>query len=186
MKSMLPCPLCLQKFSRRQDRDRHLPSHLPYWIGCSRNDCSWRGYRIDAFRKHWYCEHQSTPDEEGSKLYDPRPLTRKLVKNPTSIGDAEIQAISWVMGKAMTLCKQEFFADPWGHKRNSKGFRQHPRSSETDALPITLPTPFSSLPPTQPLCVSAPVVPRDPHIEAKHGPYATGSPLVYSCSEPFD
>jgi hypothetical protein len=91
---MLPCPLCPGTFGRLQDRDRHVPSHLPYWIGCSFDGCSWRGYRLDTFRKHWYSEHKSTnqaPDEDGSTLYDPKPFIRKIVQNPASKGDAEFQ-----------------------------------------------------------------------------------------------
>ena len=192
--TMLLCPLCSQHFNRDQDKCRHLQSHLPYWIGCASDGCSWRGYRLEAFRKHWHSEHKSTnpvPDEDGSKLYNPKPLIRKIVQNPSLIKDAQTQAVSWVKDKATALCKQEFFVDPWGHKRNSKDFQQYSQSSETTALPITPPTPFFSLPPTQPLWVSAPVVPRNPHIEASNGPivlprYATGSPLVYSYSNPFD
>jgi hypothetical protein len=165
-----------------------VPSHLPYWIGCSFDGCSWRGYRLDTFRKHWYSEHKSTnqaPDEDGSTLYDPKPFIRKIVQNPASKGDAEFQAVEWVKEMAMVLCKQELFADPWGHKRNLKDSLQ---LSGTDALPVTPPTPFSSLPPTQPLWALAPVV---PHIETKHGPiflphYATGSPpLVHPYSKPL-
>ena len=192
--TMLLCPLCPKHFSRDQDRCRHLPSHLPYWIGCSCDGCSWRGYRLDAFRKHWYNEHKSAnsvPDEDGSKLYNPKPLIRKIVQNPNSIRGVQTQAVSWVKNKATALCKQEFLADPWGHKRNSKDFQQYYRFSETNALPITPPTPFFSLPPTQPLWVSAPVVTSDPHIEANNQliglpHYATGSPLVYSSNNPFD
>lgn len=192
--TLLHCPLCPTHFGRDQDRYRHLQSHLPYWIGCSYDGCSWRGYRPEAFRKHWCSEHKSTnaaPDEDGSKLYNPKPLIKQIVQNPNSIRDAQTRAVSYVKNKATALCKQEFLVDPWGHKRNSKDFQQYYRFSETNALPITPPTPFFSLPPTQPLWVSAPVVTRDPHIEANNElialpHYATESPLVYSCDNPFD
>jgi hypothetical protein len=193
--SEFPCPLCpnLNSFGRQQDRDRHLLSHLPYWISCSCNGCSWRGYRLDAFKRHWYSEHKSislVPDEDGSRLYNPKPLLKEIVQNPGSIRDAQTRAVSWVEEKAMELCKQELFADPWGHKRDLKDSPQYPQLPETIALPITPPTPFSTHPPTQPLWVSATVVPGDPHIEAKRGPiflphYVTGStPLVHPYSKP--
>lgn len=191
---MLPCPLCpnLKYFSRQQDRDRHLLSHLPYWLGCS--GCSWRGYRLDAFRKHWHSEHKSTslvPDDDGSKLYNPKPLIRKILQNPDSIGYAQIKAVSWIKVKALALCKQELLADPWGHKGNLKDSLQYSQLSETSALSITPPTAVYTLPPTQPLWVSPPLVPRDPHIEAKDGqiflPHVTRSPtLVNSYSKPFN
>ena len=172
------CPLCRNPFRRSQDRDRHLPLHLPFYISCSHDGCSWRGYRSDSFRKHCYRGHNSTsPDEKGYQLYDPGPLIKNIVLNPASIREAEIQAIESIKQKAVVLNKQDLWTDPWGHK--GKSSRQYPRFSEMNALPITLPTPaFSSVQPTQ---HSAPVDPRDPYIEARNGVlfhHLTGSPLL--------
>ncbi|KAF8264159.1 hypothetical protein EI94DRAFT_1703459 [Lactarius quietus] len=156
-----------------QDRDRHLPMHLPYCIGCSYGGCSWRGYRLDTFRKHWSSEHSSTipaPDENGSQLYDPRPLVKNIVQNPASVREAEIRAVTWIKKKAIELDKKDLSTDPWGHKgTNLKGSRPYHRFSEMNTIPITSPTPaFSLVPPAQ-LWVSTPVDPRDPYTEAGNG-----------------
>lgn len=173
------CPLCCKPFRRRQDRDRHLPSHLPYWISCTYKGCSWRGYRLDAFRRHWYSEHKPTSlapdDENGSKLYDPGPLIKKIIQNPISIGDAEFWAVSWVKEQAVALDRQDLLADLWGHKgKDMKGFQpQYPGFLETNALPIISPMPtFSPVSPAQ-FWVSAPIVPS-PYTEARNGCYFYG------------
>jgi hypothetical protein len=186
------CPLCREAFSRHQDRDRHLPSHLPYWIACS--CCSWRGYRLDAFKKHWFREHESSgdvpDDDNGSKLYqelyDPRPLVKKIIQDPTSMEDAEIQAVELIKKEAVALHRQYLLTDPWGHKEKEVS-RQCPRSSnsETNALPITSSAPtLSSGPPTKLWAPTGPVVPslREPCIEAGNGQiflqhYVAGSPV---------
>ncbi len=120
------CPLCHEPFRRPQDRNRHLPSHLPYWIGCSYDGCSWRGYRVDTFRKHWSSEHQSTSqvaDESGSKLYDPGPLVEGIVRDSVSIGDAENWAVTRIREIASALSKQELLTDPWGRKGKRKNLK---------------------------------------------------------------
>jgi hypothetical protein len=176
--STWPCPLCRESFRRWQDRNRHIQSHLPYWIGCSYDACSWRGYRIDIFRKHWHNEHQSTnqvPDESGSKLYDPMPLVDDIVRGSVSIEDAENWAIERIKKIAAVLDKQALLTDPCGRKEKNfklKGSRKYPRFAETNTLLPTgiasTPT-YSSVPPTK-LWVSAPVVARDPYTEAENGP----------------
>ena len=171
------CPLCFHPFSRRQDRDRHLSSHLPYWIACSYSDCAWRGYRLDAFRKHWFnSEHKSesghVPDEYMSnlyqKLYDPGPLVEQILRDPISIRDAKIRAVTLIKDQAEALNRRDLLTDPWGHK--DKSTRQYPRFSDsgTNAPPITSPAPtLSSGPPIQLWAPAAPVVPSlgEPYIE---------------------
>ncbi|KAI9437639.1 hypothetical protein H4582DRAFT_1956626, partial [Lactarius indigo] len=124
------CPRCRKPFRRPQDRKRHLLSHLPFWVGCSFGGCSWRGYRLDTFRKHWCREHRSSevvPDESGSRLYDPGPLVDGIIGGAISIGDAESSAITWVRNVALSLDKDELFMDPWGRKGKSlKSSRKHP------------------------------------------------------------
>lgn len=119
------CPLCGEPYRRPQDRNRHIPSHLPYWICCSHDRCSWRGYRLDTFRKHWHSEHQSTgrmPDESGSTLYDPGPLVEGIVRGSVSVGAAENWAVTMIKKIAVTLDKQGLLTDPWGRKeKNLKG-----------------------------------------------------------------
>ncbi|KAH9054297.1 hypothetical protein EDB87DRAFT_107056 [Lactarius vividus] len=103
------CPDCGAEYRRPQETKRHLLLHLPCWIACSFGGCTWRGHRLDTFRKHWYIEHQSTsqvPDEIGSKLYEPGPLVEGIVRGSVSMGDAENRAITWIKNIALVLDKQ--------------------------------------------------------------------------------
>ncbi|KAH8993531.1 hypothetical protein EDB92DRAFT_417040 [Lactarius akahatsu] len=149
--SSKPCPDCGAEYRRPQEIKRHLLLHLPCWIACSFDGCTWRGYRLDTFRRHWYSEHRSTsqvPDEVGSKLYEPGPLVEGIVGGSVSMGDAENRAITWIKNIALVLDKEELFMDPWGQKGSPpgntlvlrRGRRQYP-SHHLSA--------FSSVPPAK-------------------------------------
>ncbi|KAI9452214.1 hypothetical protein BJY52DRAFT_1294142 [Lactarius psammicola] len=104
------CPFhhCGVRFGRLQERNRHIPSHLPYWIGCSFGACTWRGYRLDTFRNHLRNEHQITgQDGHGYRIYDPWPLVDRIIKNPISIEDAIQLAIAEIEGMAPAPDGQE-------------------------------------------------------------------------------
>ena len=152
------CPVCHKSFRRWQDRNRHLQSHLPYWIGCSFDSCSWRGYRIDIFKKHWYREHQPTsrpPDENGSKLYDPVPLVDRIVEGSVLIEDAENWAVERIKKIAVVLEKEVLLADPWGWKdKNWMDSRQYSHRRFAKMHHPSTPA-LSSVPPTK-LSISAP------------------------------
>ncbi|KAI9437638.1 hypothetical protein H4582DRAFT_1956610, partial [Lactarius indigo] len=114
------CPDCGAECGRPQETKRHLLLHLPCCIACSFDSCTWRGYRLDTFRKHWYSEHRSTsqvPDESGSKLYEPGPLVEGIVGGSVSIEEAKNRAITWIKKEALVLDKQELLMDPWGRKK---------------------------------------------------------------------
>ena len=157
------CPVCPKKIRRPQDRNRHLPSHLPYCICCLFDGCSWRGYRIDMFRSHLHSEHQSTiqlTDENGFNLYDPRPLVDKIIQGALSMEVAKRWAVARIKKMAKVLNKEELSKDPWGGKRKGSS-----RFAETSTLPTTSSTSaFASVPHTEPW-PSAPV-PRNAYTEA--------------------
>ncbi|KAI9452211.1 hypothetical protein BJY52DRAFT_946463 [Lactarius psammicola] len=116
------CPArdCGVRSGRLQERNRHIPSHLPYWIGCSFGACTWRGYRDDTFRKHLCNEHQTTGlGEHGYQIYDPRPLVDGIIMNTISIEDAKQLAIAEVERMAAVLGRQEWLEEPWGRKGRS-------------------------------------------------------------------
>jgi len=119
-----PCPAsgCPSSFGRRQDRNRHLLIHLPYWIHCPHPGCSWRGDRLNIFRSHWDGDsnHPSLSrdlDERQFRTYDPRPLVEKIEKGYLSIRDAKTYAISMVRKKASDVGKPELCENPWGRRK---------------------------------------------------------------------
>ncbi|KAH9034140.1 hypothetical protein EDB84DRAFT_77225 [Lactarius hengduanensis] len=116
-KPLVHCPVCGVPSKRRQERDRHLLSHLPCWIACSFGLCLWRGDRFDMFTKHLFEEHQTTePHGHGFQLYNTRPFVDGLVKGTISIEDAKQRAIAKVKAIASVIGEQEFLEDPWGRK----------------------------------------------------------------------
>ncbi|KAH9011298.1 hypothetical protein EDB85DRAFT_1132138 [Lactarius pseudohatsudake] len=116
-KPSLPCPICGKTSRRKQERNRHLLSHLPCYISCSFDACPWRGDRKDTFRKHLYVDHQ-TPElgEHGYQLYNPWPLVDRIVEGSISIEDAKQFAIADVERMAFVFRKQEWLNDPCGRK----------------------------------------------------------------------
>ncbi len=119
------CPVCRVPSRREQERKRHLLLHLPTWILCSVGPCSWRGDRLDIFKKHLFDEHQiqvTRSDGYLHKIYDPLPLVKGLIMGSTSIGDAANDAIKGITQTAQTLNKPELLKDPWGRKgKNAPG-----------------------------------------------------------------
>ena len=119
------CPAsgCLS-FCRRQERNRHLLIHLPQWIHCPYPGCSWRGGRLDLFRRHWDRDsnHPSSSrdlDDRQFMTYDPRPLVGKVEKGSLSIRDAKNYAMLMVRKKASDVGKPELCENPWGRKGRS-------------------------------------------------------------------
>ncbi|KAF8258531.1 hypothetical protein EI94DRAFT_1128158 [Lactarius quietus] len=114
------CPVCGFGSRRSQERDRHMFSHISYWIACSLDACRWRGDRRDTFKKHLWDEHQTImSDGHGYQLYVPKLLLKGIVKGSISFGDAEQRAITEVKEMAQVLSKQELLEDPSGRKGRS-------------------------------------------------------------------
>src|SRR5579864_3080643 len=67
------CP-CGHIFGRPQERNRHVRTHLPYWLYCPFPGCSWRGNRSYGLSRHWAEWHAifgEAPRPEDCKIYDP-------------------------------------------------------------------------------------------------------------------
>jgi len=119
------CPICLDSFSRLQERDRHELKHIPYFIHCPLPHCSWRGNRTNLFRKHWqqedHCPYHEyyghTPDRSQIETYDPRVVLNQINSGTISVRDVENQAIVLVGLKAHELQKTNVWTDPWGRSR---------------------------------------------------------------------
>jgi len=126
VRSNWPCPAsgCQSSFGHRQDQNRHLLIHLPFWIHCPYPGCSWRGDRLSLFKSHWdrASNHPSRSqglDEHQFMTYDPQPLVRKIERGTLSIRDAKMYAISMVRKKASDVGKPELCENPWGRKGRS-------------------------------------------------------------------
>ncbi|KAH9055053.1 hypothetical protein EDB87DRAFT_1580077 [Lactarius vividus] len=119
------CPICLQSFPRRQERDRHELKHIPYFIHCPLPHCAWRGNRTNLFKKHWQQEdHRSyheyygrTPERSQIETFDPRLILNQIINGSISLREAEDQTIFLVQVKAYQLQKPSMLMDPWGRNK---------------------------------------------------------------------
>ncbi|KAH9064014.1 hypothetical protein EDB87DRAFT_91627 [Lactarius vividus] len=67
------CPACQTMFTRWQDCDRHLVTHLPHWIHCPFSNCTWRGNRVKPFKDHWkrgHGGHGNIPEREQFEIFN--------------------------------------------------------------------------------------------------------------------
>lgn len=96
----LQCPVCSVMSGRRQERNRHLLSHLPPWIRCPLPDCQLRGSRLDLFLIHWKTLRSKHPDDSPTRsqfaIYDPDLIYDGVI----SVGKAEVIARGLVYAKA--------------------------------------------------------------------------------------
>ncbi|KAI0250319.1 hypothetical protein BJV78DRAFT_590078 [Lactifluus subvellereus] len=119
-----PCPICAASFRRWQDQKRHILSHLPHWIYCPDPDCSWRGDRPDAFKKHWCGDHPSSsqePDKHEFTIYDPEPLIESILEGSILIEEAQSYAVSEVRRRTQELDKSALWDNSWGRKGRKAG-----------------------------------------------------------------
>jgi uncharacterized C2H2 Zn-finger protein len=118
------CPACGLIFSRWQDRDRHVLTHLPHWIHCPLLHCAWRGNRIKSIKLHWKRQdhlqyHESygpTPIRDQFEIFDPQPFVNQTKAGTISASDAASQALIIVDVKADQLQKLSLSENPWGYK----------------------------------------------------------------------
>ncbi|KAI9455343.1 hypothetical protein BJY52DRAFT_651475 [Lactarius psammicola] len=132
-KNRWQCPMCPESFPRRQERDRHELTHVPYFMHCPLPHCAWRGNCADLFKKHWrqedhrsYHEHYGrTPERSQILTFDPWVILNQIINGAISLHEGGIQAIFLVQMKAYELQKPSMWIDPWGrNKRHSIGQAQ--------------------------------------------------------------
>ncbi|KAH9064011.1 hypothetical protein EDB87DRAFT_1820639 [Lactarius vividus] len=111
------CPICHDIFTRWQDRDRHLVTHLPHWIHCPISNCTWRGNRVRQFEDHWGREHRSyhIPGRNQFEIFDPQEFVNQINAGTIPVV-ATGRAIERVLAKAGQLGKPSMSKDPWGWK----------------------------------------------------------------------
>ncbi|KAH8990326.1 hypothetical protein EDB92DRAFT_1865879 [Lactarius akahatsu] len=111
------CPICHGIFTRWQDRDRHLVTHLPHWVHCPISNCTWRGNRVRQFEDHWGRDHGSyhIPGRKQFEIFDPQEFVNQI-NTGTIPAVAAGRAIERILAKARQLQKPSMSADPWGWK----------------------------------------------------------------------
>ena len=118
------CPGCPEFFTRWQDCDRHIVTHLPHWIYCPVPDCSWRGNRVKSFEQHWrrrdhlqYHEpYGDIPGLEQFKIFNPQVFVNQIKAGTISTSDAASDALALVRSKANQLQKSSMLHNLWGYK----------------------------------------------------------------------
>ncbi|KAH8996488.1 hypothetical protein EDB86DRAFT_2918721 [Lactarius hatsudake] len=118
-------PFAQNRFSRKQERNRHLLKHVPYFIHCPLPHCAWRGNRAGLFKKHWQQEDhrayhkQYSHSPRGSQIetYDPWAILGQIINGTISPREGEDQAIFLVQMKAFELQKLNMWMDPGGRKK---------------------------------------------------------------------
>ena len=121
------CPACWLKFTRWQDCDRHILTHLPHWIYCPLPHCAWRGNRIKSIKLHWkrqdhlqYHEfYGRTLRREQFAIFEPQELVNQIKVGTIYTDDAAFQALNSVLVKAGQLQKSSMSENPWGYKLKS-------------------------------------------------------------------
>jgi len=124
------CFICFKPFHRRQERDRHEGTHLPYFLHCPIPHCKWRGNRTNLFKAHWrqdhrpYHQHYSRPPD-GSQIetYDPWVILNQCRSGAISLPEAEDRATVLVQVRAYELQKPHMRTDPWGRSRKQASRR---------------------------------------------------------------
>ncbi|KAI9452225.1 hypothetical protein BJY52DRAFT_1226246 [Lactarius psammicola] len=121
----LKCPICPESFPRKQERDRHLLKHVPYFMHCPLPHCAWRGNRAGLFKRHWqqenhrgYHEYYGHTSPGGSQIetYDPWVILDQIINGAISLREGQDRAIVLVQVKAYELQKPSMWMDPWGRK----------------------------------------------------------------------
>ena len=75
------CPVCQEEFNRVQERNRHVETHLPHWILCPSQSCTWTGRRRWDFKEHRRKKHPETGQvtvEDAIGLYNPREFVNMI------------------------------------------------------------------------------------------------------------
>ncbi|KAH9012939.1 hypothetical protein EDB85DRAFT_1900020 [Lactarius pseudohatsudake] len=124
--SRLACAICPESFPRKQERNRHLLKHVPYFIHCPLPHCAWRGNRAGLFKKHWqqedhraYHKHYGhSPSGSQIETYDPWVILGQIINGTISPREGEDQAIFLVQMKAFELQRLNMWMDPGGRKKS--------------------------------------------------------------------
>jgi hypothetical protein len=113
------CPVCEQSFGRHQERDRHVRTHLPFWLFCPVLGCAWRSDRSYTLVTHWTENHPNfgeAPRPEDCKIYNPDPLVQSVVSGELLIEEATAIALQGVRIRAQEQDKVGIWEGEWGRR----------------------------------------------------------------------
>ena len=114
------CPICERTFTRTQERNRHLRSHLPHYIYCPFPGCPWRCDRHDNLRNHWKRKHADSgqaPQKQECEIYNPDSFVELVTCGQMSIEEAGNAALFEVILRAFEEGKQDLWSENWWGRR---------------------------------------------------------------------
>jgi hypothetical protein len=118
--ALTQCPLCGRTFPRKQERDRHVGTYLPYCLFCPSDRCCWRGDRAYDLKTHWLTTHADLgkcPQPDDCRIYNPDPLVQSLISGNSTIGQVREIALQAVRIRAPELDKVGVWDDEWGRRQ---------------------------------------------------------------------
>jgi hypothetical protein len=124
------CNVCGNKFSRVQERNRHLESYLPHSILCPFRGCTWTGRRQWDFKEHWRRKHPEAgqaPGEDANEIYDPKDFVKSIVDG-TPVEEVARSAFAKVQESLGRLGKPDVGANVLGRNRDLRKWIRIPSS----------------------------------------------------------
>jgi hypothetical protein len=124
------CKVCGNKFSRIQERNRHLESYLPHSILCPFQGCIWTGRRQWDFKEHWRRKHPEAgqaPGEDANEIYDPKDFVKSIVDG-TPVEEVARSAFAEVQESLKRLGKPDVGANVLGRNRDLRKWIRIPSS----------------------------------------------------------
>jgi hypothetical protein len=126
----LVCNICAKKFSRVQERNRHVESYLPHSILCPFHDCTWTGRRQWDFKEHWRRKHPAAgqvPGEADNEIYDPKEFVRSIVDG-RPVAEVARSAFAVVQASLGRLGKPDVGTNVLGRNRDLRNWIHIPSS----------------------------------------------------------
>ena len=72
------CPICQVTYRRVQELNRHVLSHLPDYIHCRFQGCTWKGSRQSLFKEHWSSKHPEAGQAPAVEICDSKYFVKPI------------------------------------------------------------------------------------------------------------
>ena len=104
-----PLPECRKRCRRQQELERHIREHhLPYFIYCGQQGCTWTGCRRYALQNHLAHKHkgvQMPTKPEAFIIYDAKRLVKQLLNKEINVEQTVSNARLLFQERAVQLDK---------------------------------------------------------------------------------